>query len=206
MRFPDLALAFRNIFRRPGFALVAITLLALGSGANAAVFSVVRGVLLRPLPYPEPDRLAALGPQFFISNDDVEYWRSRTHSFEEIAALSPGWMMGLVADGGEPLKVTGARISDNLFRALGASPMLGRVIEPGDAVPGKHRVVVLSHAVWRNRFGSDPRIIGRGIQLDQEAFTIIGVIPAGFEVFGPGTDIWAPLPWAPGTPQQKATF
>jgi hypothetical protein len=81
MRMPDLSLAFRNIFRRPGFALVAITLLALGSGANAAVFSVVRGVLLRPLPYPEPDRLVALGSQFFISNEDLEFWRARTHSF-----------------------------------------------------------------------------------------------------------------------------
>jgi putative ABC transport system permease protein len=206
MRVPDLTLAVRNIFRRPGFAVAAIALLALGSGANTAVFSVVRGVLLRPLPFPDPDRLVALGPSFFIANEDVEYWRERTRSFEQIAALSPGWMMGLVADGGEPIKVTGARVSDNLFRALGASPALGRVIEPGDAVPGKHRVVVISNAVWRNRFGGDIGIIGRGIQLDQEPFTIVGVMPAGFEIFGPGTDIWAPLPWAPGTPQQKASF
>src|SRR5690348_3420949 len=110
MRMPDLSVAVRNIFRRPGFALVAIALLALGAGANAAVFSVVRGVLLRPLPYPEPDRLVAVAPNFFISNEDVDYWRNRTRSFTEIAALSPGWMMGLVADGGEPIKVTGARI------------------------------------------------------------------------------------------------
>src|SRR3982751_3739930 len=113
MRLPDLSLAFRNIFRRPGFALAAITMLALGSGANAAVFSVVRGVLLRPLPYPEPDRLVALCAHSFISNEDVDYWRGHTRGFEEIAALSPGWMMGLTAEGGEPLKVTGARISDN---------------------------------------------------------------------------------------------
>src|SRR5689334_8943067 len=122
-----------NIFRRPGFAFVAITLLALGAGANAAVFSVVRGVLLRPLPYPEPNRLVAVAPNVFISGEEVDYWRTHTRSFDEIAALSPGWMMGLVAEGGEPIKVTGARISDNLFRALGATPLLGRVIEPGDA-------------------------------------------------------------------------
>ena len=206
MRMPDLSLAFRNIFRRPGFALVAIALLALGSGANAAVFSVVRGVLLRPLPYPEPDRLVALGSQFFISNEDLEFWRDRTHSFEEIAALSPGWMMGLVADGGEPLKVTGARVSDNLFQALGASPALGRVIQKGDSVPGQHRVTVISNALWRSRFASDPHVIGRGIQLDQEPFTIVGVMPAGFEVFGPGTDLWSPLPWDPGTMQHKGSF
>src|SRR3954468_16884978 len=98
MRMPDLSLAIRNIFRRPAFAAAAITMLTLGSGANAAVFSAVRGVLLRPLPYPEPDRLVALGAQFFISNEDIDYWRNRTRSFEDIASLSPGWMMGLVAE------------------------------------------------------------------------------------------------------------
>jgi predicted permease len=206
MRLPDLSLAFRNIFRRPGFAIVAITLLALGAGANAAVFSVVRGVLLRPLPYPEPDRLVAVGPQFFMSYEEADYLQNRTRSFEHIATLSPGWMMGLVAEGGEPIKVTGARTSDNLFRALGASPALGRVIEPGDTVPGRHRVVVLSDTVWRSRFGSDPNIVGRGIQLDQEPFTIVGVMPAGFEVFEPGTDVWAPLPKDPASAQYKATF
>jgi predicted permease len=205
MRMPDLSLAVRNIFRRPGFALVAITLLALGAGANAAVFSVVRGVLLRPLPYPEPDRLVALGSQFFISNEDLQFWRDRAHGFDEIAALSPGWMMGLVAGGGEPIKVTGARVSDNLFKALGASPALGRVIQPGDSVPGQHRVTVISDALWRRRFAGDPQVIGRGIQLDQESYTIVGVMPASFEVFGPGTDLWSPLPWQPGTAQHKGS-
>ena len=206
MRIPDFSVAVRNIFRRPGFAVVAITLLALGAGANAAVFSVVRGVLLRPLPYPEPSRLVALGDHFFISNEDLDYWRSHTRSFEEIAALSPGWMMGLVAEGGEPVKVTGARVSDNLFKALGASPQLGRVIEPGEAAQGRHQVVVISDALWRSRFGADRSVIGRTIQLDQEPFTIIGVMPRGFEVFGPGHDLWAPLPWTPGSAQFTATF
>ena len=206
MRLPDLSLALRNIFRRPGFAVVAITLLALGAGANAAVFSVVRGVLLRPLPYPNPDRLIALGPQVFVSYEDVNYLRERLRSVDQIATLSPGWMMGLVADGGEPLKVTGGRVSDNLFRTLGAVPVLGRVIEPGDGVPGQHRVIVISHALWQARFGGDRNVIGRGVQLDQEAFTIVGVMPAGFEVFEPGTDLWAPLPWDPASNQYKATF
>ena len=137
MRFPDLSLAFRSIFRRPGFAAVAIALLALGSGANAAVFSVVRGVLIRPLPFPDPDRIVAVWPNQFISNDDLLYWRERTHSFSEIAAQSPGWMMGLVADGGEPIKVTAARVSDNLFKTLGATAAVGRTIEPGNATPSR---------------------------------------------------------------------
>ncbi len=206
MQLPDLSLAVRNIFRRPGFALVAITLLALGAGANAAVFSVVRGVLLRPLPYPEPDRLVAIGPQVFVSYQDVDYWRERTRSFNQIATLSPGWMMGLVAEGGEPIKVTGGRVSGNLFRALGATPQLGRVIEPGDAITGQHRVVVISHALWQSRFGGDRNVIGRGVQLDQEPFTVVGVMPVGFEVFEPGTDLWAPLPWDPASTQFTATF
>jgi predicted permease len=206
MRFPDFSLAVRNIFRRPGFAAVAILLLALGSGANAAVFSVVRGVLIRPLPFPDADRVVAVYPNQFISNEELAYWRERLHGFSEIAALSPGWMMGLVAEGGEPIKVTAGRVSDNLFKTLGASAALGRTIEPGNAIPGQHRVAVLSDSLWRSRFNADPSIIGRGIELDQEPHTIIGVMPPGFEVFGPGTDLWAPLQWTPGTPQFKATF
>ncbi len=185
MRLPDLSLAFRNIFRRPGFAIVAITLLALGAGANAAVFSVVRGVLLKPLAFPEPDRLVAVGPQFFISNEEMDYWRTRTRSFEHIAAISPGWMMGLVAEGGEPIKVTGGRVSDNMFQALGARAALGRTIEPGDAKPGAPQVAVISHGLWRARFNSDPHVIGRGIQLDEQPHAIVGVMPDGFEIFEP---------------------
>ena len=207
MRFPDLSLAVRNIFRRPGFAAVAITLLAVGSGANAAVFSVVRGVLIRPLPFQDAERVVAVNPNQFISNEDLLYWREHTRSFSEIAAISPGWMMGLVAaDGGEPIKVTAGRVSDNIFKALGAAAALGRTIEPGQSIPGQHRVAVLSDSLWRSRFNADPSVIGRGIELDQEPSTIIGVMPPGFEIFGPGTDLWAPLQWVPDSTQFTATF
>ena len=206
MRIPDLSLAVRNIFRRPGFAAVAILLLALGAGANAAVFSVVRGVLLRPLPFPEPDRLVAFWPNQFISNEEVQYWRERTRSFSDIAAISPGWMMGLVAESGEPIKVTGGRVSDNMFKALGARAALGRGIEPGDAVPGAPRVAVLSHTLWRTRFNGDPGVLGRGIQLDQEPHTIVGVMPANFDIFGRAHDLWSALPWDPSGRNHKATF
>lgn len=206
MRMPDVSLAIRNIVRRPGFAVVAILLLALGAGANAAVFSVVRGVLLRPLPFPEPDRLVAFWPDTFISNEEVQYWRDRTRSFAHIAAISPGWMMGLVAEGGEPIKVTGGRVSDNMFQALGARAALGRTIEPGDASPGAPRVAVLSDALWRSRFNGDPRIVGRAIQLDQDAHTIVGVMPPDFDIFGRGHDLWSALPWDPSGRNFKATF
>jgi putative ABC transport system permease protein len=206
MRMPDLSLAFRNIFRRPGFAVVAITLLALGAGANAAVFSVVRGVLLRPLAFPEPDRLVAFWPDVFVSNEEIAYWRERTRSFEQIAAISPGWMMGLVAEQGEPIKVTGGRVSDNMFRALGARPAIGRTIEPGDAQPGAPGVAVLSNGLWHSRFSGDPSVIGRIIQLDGQPHTIVGVMPAGFDIFSRNHDLWSALTWDASGRNYKATF
>ena len=206
MLLPDLSLAFRNIFRRPGFAAVAITLLALGAGANAAVFSVVRGVLIRPLPFPDPDRLVAVWPDTFISNEDLEYWRNRTRSFEHIAAISPGWMMGLVADGGEAIKVTGGRVSDNIFQALGARPLLGRTIEPGDAAAGAPAVAVLSHTLWQSRFNGDRNVIGKVIQLDSAPHTIVGVMQPDFDIFARGHDLWSALPWEPSGRNHKATF
>jgi hypothetical protein len=206
MRLPDLSLAFRNIFRRPGFALVAITLLALGAGANTAVFSVVRGVLLRPLPFPQPDRLVAFWPDHFISNREVAFWRDRTRSFEHIAAISPGWMMGLVAETGEPIKVTGGRVSDNIFQALGARPALGRTVEPGDARPGAPGVAVLADKLWRSRFNADPNVIGRSIQLDGVPHTIVGVMAPDFDIFSRDHDLWSALTWDPTGKIFEATF
>ena len=112
MLLNDLRLGVRHLVRRPGFAAMAILLLALSAGANAAVFSVVRGVLLRPLPFADPDRLVAVWPEQFVSNDEVAFWRERSRAFEEIASVSPGWLMALAVEGGVPLKVTGARVSD----------------------------------------------------------------------------------------------
>ena len=206
MRLPDLSLAFRNIFRRPGFALVAITLLALGAGANTAVFSVVRGVLLRPLPFPQPDRLVAFWPDHFVSNREVAFWRDRTRSFEHIAAISPGWMMGLVAETGEPIKVTGGRVSDNIFQALGARPALGRTVEPGDARPGAPGVAVLADKLWRSRFSADPNVIGRSIQLDGVPHTIVGVMAPDFDIFSRDHDLWSALTWDTTGKNFEATF
>src|SRR5687767_2818915 len=206
MRLPDLSLAFRNIFRRPGFALVAITLLALGAGANAAVFSVVRGVLLRPLPFSDPDRLVAFWPNTFVSNEEVGYWREHARSVTQIAAISPGWLMGLVAETGEPIKVTGGRVSDNIFQALGARAAIGRTIEPGDARPGAPGVAVLADKLWRSRFNADPNVIGRGIQLDGEPHTIVGVMPPDFDIFSRDHDLWSALPWDPTAKNFEATF
>ena len=206
MRLPDVTLAVRNLARRPGFAATAILLLALGAGANAAVFSVVRGVLLKPLPYRDPGQLVAVWPNTFISTEEAFYWRSRTHSFEAIAYFSPGWMMALVADGLEPLNVTGARTSDNFFGTLGVEPASGRTLRPSDFAAGSARVAVISGDLFARHFKSDPRTIGRIVKVDGQPHEIVGVMSAAFEFLGRGTDIWAPLPIEASASNYKAQF
>ena len=193
MRVPDMTLAIRNLIRRPAFALTAVLLLALGAGANAAVFSVVRGVLLRPLGYHQPDRLVAISAASFPMNEDLAYWRGRSRGLAEIAGLSRGWLMALVVEGQEPLKVTGGRITDNLFTTLGVSAVIGRTILPGDATPGRQPVVVLSAGLHERLFSSAPEVLGRQVLLDGLAHEVIGVMPRGFEFLEPGTDLWAPV-------------
>ncbi len=199
MRVPDLTLSVRNLIRRPAFALTAILLLALGAGANAAVFSVVRGVLLRPLPYHQPERLAAVSPAWFLMNEDLAYWRARSRGLQDIAGLSGGWLMALVVEGQEPLKVTGGRVTDNLFTTLGVSAALGRTIVPGDGTPGRQPVVVLSSGVHERFFRGDPHVLGRIVLLDGAAHEVIGVMPRGFEFLDPGTEVWAPVPADPAS-------
>jgi len=206
MRLPDVTLAVRNLVRRPGFAATAILLLALGAGANAAVFSVVRGVLLKPLPYRAPEQLVAWGSHSFISTEQVLYWRERMHGVQDLAFESPGWLMALVADGLEPLNVTGARTSDNFFTALGVEAALGRTLLPRDSATGAPRAMVISDTVYRRHFGGDPRTIGRHVMLDGADHEIVGVMPPAFEFLGPGTDVWAPLPMTPSASNFKADF
>jgi predicted permease len=206
MRLPDVTLALRNLIRRPAFALSAILLLAIGAGANAAVFSVVRGILLRPLPYHEPDRLVTPWPGTFVSNEDLTFWRERTHSFEQIAALSPGWMMSLVVQGHEPIKVTVGRTSDNFFTTLGVRAAMGRTIAPGESAPTRARVMVLSAELHRRHFNSDPNVVGRRVSLDNVDHEIVGVMPPRFEYLGPGTDLWAAMPLDHTSSQNRAQF
>ena len=152
----DLWSAVRNLIRRPGFALTGILLLALGAGANAAVFSVVRGVLLRPLPFDSPGRLVAVWPGEFVLNDEVAFWRERAHGLSAVATVSPGWLMALASDAAPAAKMTAAKVSDNLFTMLGVTPAIGRTLADGDSAAGSPRVVVLSDALWRQRFAATP--------------------------------------------------
>ena len=198
--------AFRGLLRRPVFTASAMVLLALGAGSNAAVFAVVRGILLQPLPFAAPDRLVAIGVPGFLAEQDLVHWRERARSFSGIAGQSPGWLMGLVAAGGEPLKVTGARVTDNIFQVLGVQAVVGRTIAPGDSAPGRAMVALLSHELWEHRFASDPAVVGKTIALDGIDHTVVGVMGRGFEILGPGTDLWAPQPYDPTSSTFKATF
>ncbi len=196
-------MTIRSVFRQPAFAATAILLLALGTGANAAVFSIVRAILLKPLPYSQPDRLVAIWPNHYVSNRDIGYLRERTRSFEHIAGVSPGWLMSFVPERGEPLKVTGARVSDNLFMTLGVSAFIGRTIAPHD---GPTHVAVLSYSLWQSRFGGHANVVGTSVTIDGDPHTIVGVMPRGFEIFETGTELWTPLPYDPGSEQHKASF
>lgn len=196
----DLRLAFRNLRRRPAFAATAVLLLALGAGANAAVFSVVRAVLLQPLPLGAPDRLAVIWPDEFVSNEAIGFWRDRARSFDAVAGIAPGWLMALVAEGGEAQKVIGARVSDNLFEMLRVEAAVGRAIATGDGVPGRDRVTVISDRLWRHRFAADPQVVGRSVLVDEQPYEVIGVMADTFELLGRETDVWVPLAFAPGSP------
>ena len=189
----DVQFAVRSLRKQPGFTLVALLTLALGIGANTAVFSVVDGIMLSPLPYPAPERLVAIWPGHFASSGELELLQQRARSYVgSMAAFSPGWGVTLTR-AGEPMQLAGARMSTNFLTVLGVRPRLGRAFVSGEEVPGSSRVVLLSDALWRGRFGGDERIIGRSITLDGSPNTVVGVMPPGFSLFQANADIWMPF-------------
>jgi putative ABC transport system permease protein len=193
----DLRYALRTLARSPGFTLVAVLTLALGIGANTAVFSVLCGVLLRPLPYPEPDRLVQIaeiyrGSTFSLATSYSQFRFLDQHQpvFRSFAATtSVGF--NLFA-GGEAERVNGLRVSRDYFRTLGVAPQLGREFLLGEDQPGGPSVAILSHGLWERRFGGDPGAVGRVISLDGIPTMIVGVMPAGFHSLPP-VDVWSTL-------------
>ena len=202
----DIRLAIRNLAHRPAFTLTAILLLALGAGANAVVMSVVRGVLWLPLPFGGPERLVAVWPDEFVSNEEVAFWRERSRTLEQVGSVAPGWLMAMSVEGAEPQKVTGAKVSDNLFALLQVEPSLGRTFADGESMAGRDRVVMLSDRLWRQQFAADPAVLGRIVLVDQAPVEVIGVMPPTFELFGREADLWVPVPFAPGTSANRTTF
>ncbi len=195
----DLRFAFRMLVKSPGFTVVAVIALALGVGANTAIFSVVNSALIRPLPFKDPDRLALVWTQKYntnVSKAEFVELKNNIQSVEDMAAYS-GWSFTLTGLN-EPLQVSGARATAAFFSLLGADAALGRAFAPDEDQPGQDRVIVLSHGFWERRFGSDPNVTGRQVTLDGESHTIIGVMPPSFNFPDGERDIWVPAAINPG--------
>ena len=192
----DARYGLRSLLKNPGFTLVALVALALGIGANSAIFSVVNAVLLRPLPYPEPDRIMSVWENNLKRgwHEDVTTpanfidWRDQNRAFEAMAAhMGRGFNLSA---GGEAERIRGAIVSVDFFKVMGTAPALGRGFLPEDAGGTGGRVAVLGHSLWKRKFGGDPLVLGRPITLDSEAFTVVGIAPPGFE-FPETSQAWA---------------
>jgi putative ABC transport system permease protein len=183
----DLHYGVRMLAKHPGFAAAAVLTLALGIGANTAIFSVVNAVLLRPLPFAEPERLVTMRSN--QSLPDLEDIKAQSQSF---AAMGGGVRQALDYTGtGEPLQVQAQLVNADLFSALGVPAALGRTITPAEDVAGGARVVVLSHGFWQRQFGGDPAVLGRQLPLSGNSYTVVGVMPPQFNALGADLDLWA---------------
>jgi putative ABC transport system permease protein len=185
----DVRFALRQLRRNPGFAVVAAGTLALGIGANTAIFSVVDAVLLKPLPYPEAEGLVSAG---YLLRGEYVVLRDEGTALEELGLHQAGVGFNLAVDG-EPERVPGAFTSPELFRVLGVPPLLGRLPLAEEANPGADAVVLLSHSLWRQRFAGDPAVVGTDILVDSEPRTVVGVMPADFAFPDGTTRLWVPL-------------
>ena len=199
--FRDLRYSARTLIKSPGFTAVAVLALTLGIGANTAIFSVVNSVLLRPLPYSDPERLMQLWEsntskgrsEIPASYPNFADWRDQNHVFEQVVAYSD-WTFNLTGSG-EPERIRSAIVSPAFFSALGNKPIRGRVFVPGEDERGKDLVAVISESLWQRRFGSDPNIVGRSLNLDDKSFTVVGVIARGAQapLLSGEIELWAPV-------------
>jgi putative ABC transport system permease protein len=196
----DFRYALRILHRSPGFTAVAVLTLALGIGANTAIFSIVDAILLRPLPYPEPDRLVRIwesslkfdSPRNVVNPLNFQDWRDHSQSFESMAAIS-GLMTNLSSHG-QPIAVQGMQVSPEFFSILRIAPFLGRTFTPAEAVPGQDRSVILSYELWQRQFGADRAIVGQKVDVDGLPNEVIGIMPKGFSFPKIKAEVWTPLP------------
>ena len=196
----DIRYALRQLRRSPGFAAVAILTLALGIGANTAIFSVVNAVLLKPLPYKDPERLVMLWEQNphrgwfenIVSGANFIDWKKQNHTFEDIAAFESNSFN--LTGGGPPEEVAGERITSNLFSVLGVQPLSGRLFLPEEESKGKAAVIV-SYGLWQQHYGADPALVSKQISLNGESYPVVGILPASFRddysaSFAPHSQLW----------------
>ena len=195
--FQDLRYGVRMLLKKPGFTVIAVLTLALGIGANAAVFSVLNAVLLRPLPFAEAQQLVLIWethpniPRVEAALPDLQDWRAQAQSFQELGAYSfKGYRNPVLTGQGDPVQLQGTLVSQNLFPLLGLNPLLGRNFLPEEEQSGDDRVVMLSYALWQRSFGGDPLIVGKSIQLNGNSFAVVGVLGEQYPL---ETDVWLPL-------------
>jgi putative ABC transport system permease protein len=206
----DLVYGARLLRRSPAFAAASVAIVALGLGAVTAIFSVVYGVVLRPLPYPDPDRLVALWtraprlrlPRAFVNAADYRDWRAQNDVFEDVALVRHIANFNLTDDG-EPERVLGARVSANLFGVLGVTPALGRTFSEDEDEIGHDDVVLLSDGLWRRRFAADPSVVGRRVRLSGIPHTVVGVMRPDFRYPGREFQLWTPLTVDPNVITRK---
>ena len=200
--FSDLRFAFRSLRKSPGFTVIAVLTLALGIGANTAIFTLVNAVLLRPLPFRAPDELVMLWHSYpdvglmqaSVSAPNYVDYTKETDVFTNVMAFTGGNLT--LGGDGAPFRVQQFRVTPNAFDLFGVMPMMGRPFSAAEGDPGNGRVTVLSHTFWQNHFGGDPEILDRELILDDEVYEVVGVMPPEFR-FGRNTDLYLPLSFTP---------
>ena len=205
----DTRFAARALLRAPGFTAVVIGTLALGIGANTAIFSVVHAVLLRSLPYPGADRFVRIATQFDpddgsgiktsaapVSFQDLEVLRSRSRTLSNLGTYVPEAVT--LSGRGEAVHLNGVRISPQVMAMLEATPLMGRLLEPREEAAGLDRVAVISYSMWQRRFGADDAILGKTIVLDGIQYEVVGVMRPGFQFPNADAEFWTPFVWGPG--------
>jgi putative ABC transport system permease protein len=200
----DLRYSFRRLLKSPAFSAIVVVTLALGIGANSAIFSAVNAILLRPLPYPEAGRLVTINHYYPTLNDlkapvsapGFRDYQQRTRSFASMAVES-GWNANLTGVG-DPVRLQGSRVTGRFFRTLGVPALIGRTVQPGEDSTGRDHVVVLSYGLWQRMFGGQRSIVGSRLSLNGESYDVIGIMPAEFrDFFSRNAEIWAPLSFTP---------
>ena len=195
MLIHDLVYAARGLRHRPGFTLIVVATMALGIGANAAIFAVVNAILLQPLPYPHPERLVNFGhdaPQWLTSEPDFLDYHRELRSFSGLAAYTR--REGTLTGGDEPERLQVVQATDDFFPVLGVRPLVGRTFVPDEFAVRPARTVVLSYGLWQRRFGGDRGVLGRAIAIEGVQRTVVGVMPPQFAFPTPRTDVWLPMP------------
>ncbi|HEX6650944.1 MAG TPA: ABC transporter permease, partial [Pyrinomonadaceae bacterium] len=199
----DVRTGVRALVHSPVFTVVTVLSLALGIGANTAIFSVVNGLLLRPLPYAESEQLVDVWhtpPQqsfpgldrFSVSPANYLDWKAQSTTFEQMAVYADTRFS--LSTSNDPLSLIGAGVSSDFFSVLRSNAMQGRTFTPDDERPGRDQIVVIGHGLWQRAFGANPNIIGQTLTLNSRSFTVVGIMPAGFE-FPREAELWVPLAW-----------